>query len=72
MRVSPGLGSMVIFGTSFVGALLCGFVFPSMSAGSPELTPWMFNGLLACGAVALFSAPFGWRGYLNWRSRRLK
>lgn len=72
MRVSPGLGSAVLFAASFLGVVLCGTVLPMSSEGSPQLKPWMLDGLLVCGAVAVLSAPFGWRGFLNWRSHRTK
>ena len=69
MKTTPGLGAAVLFLLALIGAILCGYVFPA-ALGSGTIKPWMFNGMWALGAVALVSAPFGWRGYLNWRIRR--
>ena len=72
MKVIPGPGAAVLFAVSLGGAILCGAIFPVVFSGdgAAALRPWMFNGLWAFGLVALISAPFGWRGLINWRRQR--
>lgn len=71
MRVTPGLGSTVVFVTSVLGVVLFGTVLPHSSDGPPQMKPWMLDALLVFGAVAVLSTPFGWRGFKNWLSSRV-
>lgn len=72
MRFTPALGSALLFAASAGGVILCGVVFPRAfsATGDAVIHPWMLNGLLLSGLVAVVSAPFGWRGYINWRAGR--
>lgn len=67
MNVRPGLGAFFVFAVALAGCLFCGFVAPQLfSKGTVVLRPWMFNGILFFGLIALLSVLFGWRGLYNW------
>lgn len=68
MKFTPGLGSAIVFAVSLLTVVLLGFILPHLWApanGTPRLTPWMYNGIVVSGAIAVCSAPFAWRGILN-------